>query len=100
MKRKSLIVGRIRFITVVGVIAAVTLLLVPTTGVIAVPPGDDIASKSQQAAPTASLSEAWDRAELAQRRDGRKRLPAAESHLRRCWLGVIQTSSPLGTDEE
>ena len=61
MKRKSLTVGRIRFITVVGVIAAVTLLLVPTTGVIAVPTGDDIASKSQQAADVSREIDALDK---------------------------------------
>ncbi len=60
MKRKSVILGRIRFVTVVGVIAAVTLLLMPSAGVIAVPTGDDIASKSQQAAEVSREIDALD----------------------------------------
>lgn len=53
--------GRIRFVIVVGVIVAVTLLLVPATGVIAVPTGDNIASKSQQAAEVSREIDALDK---------------------------------------
>lgn len=52
--------GRIRFVIVVGVIAAVTLLLMPSAGVIAVPTGDDIESKSQQAAEVSREIDALD----------------------------------------
>ena len=53
--------SRIRFVIVVGVIAAITLLLMPATGVIAVPTGNDIASKSQQAAEVSREIDALDK---------------------------------------
>ncbi|MCG2796228.1 MAG: NlpC/P60 family protein [Actinomycetia bacterium] len=53
--------GKLRFTVVVAVIAAIVLLLVPASGVIAVPPGDDIATKSQQAAEVSREIDALDK---------------------------------------
>ncbi|MBU4194945.1 MAG: C40 family peptidase, partial [Actinobacteria bacterium] len=61
MKRKSVVLGKLRFTVVVAVIAAIVLLLVPASGVIAVPPGDDIATKSQQAAEVSREIDALDK---------------------------------------